>query len=294
VSEFQYYEFQAVDSPLSLEAQRALRRITTRAQITSRSLVNTYEWGNFKGDPRRLVERWFDLFIYWANWGTRTLMIRVPSRFVELQAVRAYRVKKTLDVRMADGFTIIEIGRDLDPPPDDLPDEAGVSAPFTMLRSNLLRGDWSCLYLGWLLGVQDGLVKGTALEPPRPPGVSNPSVSLQAFIEFFELDPDLVAAAYAQPGCAASLTEPSPAQLRAFIKALPDAEKTKLLCQAVLQDDLHVSLDIRQRFARVNRKRASATPSAPRRTAQEIRDAADALAEKRRKRSRGKKTETRL
>jgi hypothetical protein len=293
VSEFQYYEFQAVDSPLSLEAQRALRRITTRAEITSRSLVNTYEWGNFKGDPRRLVERWFDLFIYWANWGTRTLMVRVPSRFVELQAVRPYRAANTLDVRMANGFTILEFGRDLDPPPDDFPDEAGVSAPFTALRSNLLRGDWSCLYLGWLLGVQDGSVKGTALEPPRPPGIANPSVSLQAFIEFFELDPNLLAAACAQPGDAASLTEPTPAQLRAFIKALPDSEKTKYLCQAVLQDDLHVSLDIRQRFAKVNRKRGSAANSAPRRTAQEIRDAGDALAE-RRKRGLRRKTETRL
>jgi hypothetical protein len=189
VSEFQYYEFQAIDSPLDATAQGALRRISTRAAITSRSLVNTYQWGNFKGNPRRLVERWFDLFVYWANWGTRTLMLRVPSRFVTLSAVRPYCVKNSLDARTANGFTIIEIGRDIEPPPDDLPDELSVSAPFTMLRSNLLRGDWSCLYLGWLLGVQDGSVNGTALEPPRPRGPANPSVSLQAFIEFFDLDP---------------------------------------------------------------------------------------------------------
>ncbi len=104
MSEFQYYEFQAIDRPpLSAATQRALRRITTRAEITSRSLVNTYQWGNFKGDPRRLVERWFDLFVYWADWGTRMLMLRVPSRFVDLKAVRPYCVKKTLDARTVNG-----------------------------------------------------------------------------------------------------------------------------------------------------------------------------------------------
>lgn len=52
MSEFQYYEFQAIDRLLSSATQRALRRITTRAEITSRSLVNTYEWGTSEGDPR--------------------------------------------------------------------------------------------------------------------------------------------------------------------------------------------------------------------------------------------------
>ena len=42
MSEFQYYEFQAIDRPLDEEAQQALRRISTRARITPHSLVNIY------------------------------------------------------------------------------------------------------------------------------------------------------------------------------------------------------------------------------------------------------------
>src|SRR3954469_569268 len=61
MSEFQYYEFQAIDRPLDEEAQQALQRISTRALITPHSLVNTYQWGDFKGNPRELVARWFDL-----------------------------------------------------------------------------------------------------------------------------------------------------------------------------------------------------------------------------------------
>jgi hypothetical protein len=286
VSEYQYYEFQALDRPLDAEAQAALRRISTRAEITSRSLVNTYEWGNFKGNPRRLVEQWFDLFVYWTNWGTRTLMLRVPSRFVDLKAVRPYRAKNTLDVRTVNNFTIVEIGSDIEPSSDDFSgEETSISAPFTMLRNDLLRGDLSCLYLGWLLGVQDGSVKDNALEPPRPPGLANPSAPLTAFAEFFGLDLDLLAVACEPLDDTVPPIEPSPAELRAFIATLPESDKTELLCQAVLKYDPHLALTIRRRWEKVSRTPASAALSAPRRTAYQLRTSADAHVEKRMRRA---------
>jgi len=82
MSEYQYYEFQAIDRPLDQAAQEALRSISSRARITATSFINHYEWGDLKGDPRKFVERWFDLHLYLANWGTRRLMIKVPKRFV--------------------------------------------------------------------------------------------------------------------------------------------------------------------------------------------------------------------
>jgi hypothetical protein len=46
MSEFQYYEFLAIDRPLSAPERKRLRGITSRATITSTRLVNTYEpWG---------------------------------------------------------------------------------------------------------------------------------------------------------------------------------------------------------------------------------------------------------
>ena len=92
MSEFQYYEFQAIDRPLDEEAQQSLRRISTRALITPHSLVNTYQWGDFKGNPRELVVRWFDLFVYWANWGSGKVLMRLPRRSVDLAAIRHYQV----------------------------------------------------------------------------------------------------------------------------------------------------------------------------------------------------------
>ncbi len=58
MSEYQYYEFQAIDRPLSDADRQALRDLSTRARITATSFTNSYEWGDFKGDPAKLVERW--------------------------------------------------------------------------------------------------------------------------------------------------------------------------------------------------------------------------------------------
>ena len=62
MSEYQYYEFQAVDRPLTNEQMAELRALTSRATITPTRLVNVYHWGDFKGDPLRLMERYFDPF----------------------------------------------------------------------------------------------------------------------------------------------------------------------------------------------------------------------------------------
>ena len=82
MSEYQYYEFQAIDRPLSDADRQALRELSTRARITATSFTNEYHWGDLKADPVRLMERWFDLHLYLANWGTRRLMIRLPQRLV--------------------------------------------------------------------------------------------------------------------------------------------------------------------------------------------------------------------
>jgi hypothetical protein len=68
MSEYQYYEFTAVDRPPTTSEQSELRSLSTRADISATSLVNTYEWGNFKADPRKLMERYFDAHLYLANW----------------------------------------------------------------------------------------------------------------------------------------------------------------------------------------------------------------------------------
>jgi len=52
MSEYQYYEFRAVDRPPGRTEQRELRAISTRAQITAAGFVDHYEWCDLKGRSR--------------------------------------------------------------------------------------------------------------------------------------------------------------------------------------------------------------------------------------------------
>lgn len=57
MSEYQYYEFSAIDRPLSAREMNELRSYSTRAHITPTSFVNDYSWGSFKGDEHAWMEK---------------------------------------------------------------------------------------------------------------------------------------------------------------------------------------------------------------------------------------------
>src|SRR6266478_1045269 len=114
MSEFQYYEFVAIDRPLSAMERKRLREITSRATITSTRLVNTYEWGNFKADRRDLVAKCFDAFLYYANWGTRRLILRVPSPRLDPRIAKQYLKIRSVSARNSRSVaTVTAAGRSL-------------------------------------------------------------------------------------------------------------------------------------------------------------------------------------
>lgn len=120
MSEYQYYEFQAIDRPLDTADVKALRALSTRARITTTSFTNAYQWGDFKGDPAELMERWFDLRLYFASWGTRCLMIRLPRRLVDEKQICTFRCDHDIArIWTNDDNLILSIAIDA----DDLDDE---------------------------------------------------------------------------------------------------------------------------------------------------------------------------
>src|SRR5262249_4974640 len=65
--------------------------------------------------------------------------------------------------------------------------------------------------------------------------------------EFLFIDSDLLGAAI-QPGTGHPTTGPSPAEWRAWVAALPDEEKTNLLCRLPAEDARLVDLELQRRF----------------------------------------------
>lgn len=193
MSEYQYYEFVAVDRPLSAADQQALRGWSSRASITATSFTNTYNWGDFRGDPIQLMERWFDLHLYLANWGTRRLMIRLPKRLVDRQRLEGLLPEIDCAQLLDSGENLIlEVERDREDL-DDWDDGSGWLASLAPLRGDVLQGDLRLFYLLWLMMVEDDVCD--AQEPEPMPGLGPMTAPLEAFADFFGLDPDLIEAA---------------------------------------------------------------------------------------------------
>jgi hypothetical protein len=109
LSEYQYYEFLAIDRPLTDQETKELRSYSTRATITPTSFVNEYNWGSFRGDVDAWMDKYFDAFFYFANWGTHILMIRLPARLLDLSTARAYCGDDGTTVRERYGKLIVAL-----------------------------------------------------------------------------------------------------------------------------------------------------------------------------------------
>jgi hypothetical protein len=247
MSEYQYYEFQAIDRSLDKVAQDALRSISSGARITATSFTNHYEWGDLKGDPREFMERWFDLHLYLANWGTRRLMLRVPVRLLNPTDIDPFlREIDWVEVWTSGDNMIVDIQRDEEGGDNHWDDGSGRLAAFAPLRTDVLSGDLRLFYLLWLTAVQDELVPEDEVEPL--PGIAPLTGALEGFAEFFRIDPDLVEAA-AELG--ADDVAMSKDEQRKELAAIAEREKAELLLR-VVDGDTHVAAELRNRVRKKN------------------------------------------
>ena len=164
MSEYQYYEFQAIDRPLSVKEMAELRSYSTRARITPTSFVNDYSWGDFKGDPDTWMEKYFDAFFYVANWGTHILKLRLPARLLDADAAGLYCAGENAWVREKNGKVILTFHSD-DEEGGEWVEGEGQLASLISVRSELARGDHRALYLGWLLNAQHSDLDDEEVEP---------------------------------------------------------------------------------------------------------------------------------
>jgi hypothetical protein len=282
MSEYQYYEFQAIDRPLTSEEMAQLRRLTTRATITPSRLQNVYHWGDFKGDPLELMGRYFDAFVYVANWGTHQFMLRLPRRAFDPGLVQRYCSGECLEVHAKGDNVILEfMSRDEEGTYWVEDEEAEAWMPALLpLRGDLIDGDLRGLYLAWLACVGIGELEDEEVEPPVPPGLGNLSAPLEAFAEFLRVDKDLLAVA-------AAGSEPlqevgsSLAGLERWISELPDSEKDQLLVRAVKGEATQLRAELLARFREA--RAPAVAPPAGRRTVAELLEAAEHRAEARRR-----------
>ncbi len=277
MSEYQYYEFQAIDRPLTAEEMRVLRSYSTRATITPTRFTNHYEWGSFKGNPSAWMEKYFDAFFYFANWRTYELMFRLPRRLLDPDLAKQCCRGGGAQARTKGDFVILEFLVEDEEYGDGSDDGSGWLSSFLPLRADLVNGDYRMLYLAWLSSVQADELDEDALEPPVPAGLGTLTAPLQAFVEFLRLGPDLIAAAAA--GSQAQAEAPSDAEVAPWITALPESEKTTWLLRLAGGQEVHLRTELLKAF-RAAQGQASISAGQPR-CVGELLEAANRLAEAR-------------
>lgn len=235
MSEFQSYEFRAVDQPLTDKQMAELRRYSSRAEISSTGFSVDYAYGDFKGEPAKWMERYFDAFLYKANWGTRELMLRLPAHLLPLETARAFRVEGCVSARVAGGQVVVGLCSQEEDGGEWIEPGGGDLDALLPLREELASGDLRPLYLAWLRGVEQGELDQADPEPPCPPGLGALSSAQEALVDLLELDRDLVAAAAE----ASSKREAEPAGdevVRRWVASLEANEKDALLVRVLAGD----------------------------------------------------------
>ena len=248
MSEYQYYEFQAIDRPLTGGEMSELRSCSTRARITPTCFVNDYSWGSFKGDEDVWMEKYFDAFLYLANWGTHVLRLRLPARLLDPATARTYCGGDSASVREKLGKVILSFVSEDEEGRDWVESEGHLSSLISV-RSELARGDLRALYLGWLLRAQTGELDEEDLEPPVPPGLGQLSASLEGLAEFLWIDGDLlhVAAEASPPIGDAGIDR---GEVHAWVGKLAIEEKDELITSLVVDDDRAPIAELLRRFVR--------------------------------------------
>ena len=225
MSEYQYYEFRALDRPLTSQEMGKLRALSSRALITPTSFVNTYHYGDFRGNPEDLVAKVFDAFVYVANWGTHEFFLRLPQQFLTPQRVADFCTGSGLRTRVKAEHIVLQFrAEELE---GGWEEGEGWMDSLLPVRGDLLQGDLRALYLGWLLGVQTEELDDDQREPPPPPGLRNLPTHLESLVEFLEIDVNLLEAA-AESAAELEAALPSREQLQAVAPAGREASPPTL------------------------------------------------------------------
>ncbi|MCC6568919.1 MAG: hypothetical protein IT315_06745 [Anaerolineales bacterium] len=267
MSEYQYYEWQTIDRPLTAREQSAVNELSSHMDtVTSTQAIVTYSWGDFKHDPQKVLLDYFDAFLYDSNFGWRRLIFRLPKSLVELTTFQPYLLEDRIILEDHGKYFTLELQINDDADFFEWVESENILGQLTPLREQLLQGDMRALYLIWLKAIaSENNSEGTKFEPPVPAGLKKLNASLQALAEFFEIDPHLISAAADTSGQITSTPQPD---LESAIQKLSADERDSHLLQ-ILRGEPGAVLSLKKHLTELAGAKA-ASRAQPTRTTDEL------------------------
>ncbi len=229
MSEYQRYEFMTSDRPLSREQLDAVNRLSSHIEASSTHALIEYSWGDFKHDPIDVLYRFFDGFLYWANWGAPQLALRFPHGVVPATLLDGYDLDEFVTLAQHQDYDTLDIHfGEIEGPDEWIEYELGSLMP---IRDELMEGDLRSLYIVWLaaqrmMGSYDEAEDYEIDVPPIPPGLATLTSAQQALVELLQLPQELIVAA-AQHSAPAT---PAPSDdFTAWVESLPPERRKQYL-----------------------------------------------------------------
>lgn len=279
MSEYQYYEFLAVDRPLTAAEQAEVRQFSTRARITATSFTNEYHWGDFKGSPDQMMQRYYDAHLYLANWGTHRIMLRLPRTLLSPKTAEQYCVDGGVSMSTTGEYVILDLTSE-DEEGDWVEGAEDSLSAIVGARSELAAGDLRPLYLAWLSAYggwernEDAFEHEDEddVEPPVPAGLGSLTAPQCALADFLRLDSGLLqVAAEASPGLPE--VNDDAGALATYIASLPVSDKDRLILLVAGDETAKARMELLRGF---RGDPDDQRDSRPRRTVAELLDTAAA------------------
>lgn len=210
--EYQYYEFHALDKLLSSADREEISSWSSRVEATATSAIFTYSYSDFPKDEFRVVEKYFDMMLYLANWGTKRLLLKIPKHLVDFNEIKQfdcsvwaeYYAESDLIIQKKGNYVFIDCRENSEGGYVEWI-ENGSLIPLLSIREDIINGDYRTLYLFWLhvMSKRSKDFKESkeikeileTREPPVPSNLAQPSGTDQAFIDFWEIDSSWIKAA---------------------------------------------------------------------------------------------------
>jgi len=241
MSEYQRYEFMTIDRPLTRVQLDAVNALSSHIEASSTHALIEYHWGDFKHDPIDVLHKFFDGFLYWANWGSPRLAFRFPHGILPVDLIDGYDLDDFVTFTRYPDYDILDIHfGEMEGPDEWIDYELG---SLIAIRDELMEGDLRALYIVWLAAqimiegydeeedydeeeIEDEEEDDEISVPPVPPGFGTLTAAQQALAELLQVPQELLVATARQSNAAVSSTKDDVA---AWVKLLPPERQNDYL-----------------------------------------------------------------
>src|SRR5256885_1398846 len=202
MSEYQRYEFMTIERPLTGEQLDAVNALSSHIEASSTHAMIEYHWGDFKHNPIDVLHKFFDGFLYWANWGSPELALRFPHGILPGDLIDGYDLDDFVTFTRYADYDILDIHfGEMEAPGEWINYELG---SLIAMRDELMEGDLRALYIVWLAGqiMMGGYDEEEDEEedyeisvPAVPPAFGTLTAAQEALAELLQVPEELLVAA---------------------------------------------------------------------------------------------------